>query len=72
MAEELPSIVSTFKVVGRLVKGVADSNDIGLQPDISTATMTVWYGEGLPTLRPRLDTRSRYKASLKTKTERRG
>lgn len=34
MAEELPSVVSTFKVVGRLVKGVADSNDAGLQPEI--------------------------------------
>lgn len=34
MAEDLPSIVSTFKVVGRLVRGVADSNDNGLQPEI--------------------------------------
>lgn len=34
MVEELPPQVSTFKVVGRLVKGVADSNDVGLLPEM--------------------------------------
>lgn len=35
MAEKLPSIVSTFKVVGRLVRSVIDSSDIGQEPDVN-------------------------------------
>jgi len=34
MAEAYPSQVSTFKVVGRLVKGVADSSDVDSAPDL--------------------------------------
>lgn len=34
MAETLPTNMSTFKVVGRMVKGVADSGDLGQAPDV--------------------------------------
>lgn len=34
MAESLPGVISTFTVVGRLVKSVADSLDVGQAPDV--------------------------------------
>ncbi len=34
MADTYPAEVSTFKVVGRFVRGVADSNDVGQAPDL--------------------------------------
>lgn len=34
MAETIPNIISTFTVVGRLVKSVADSADAGTDPDV--------------------------------------
>lgn len=50
MAEDLPSIVSTFKVVGRLMRSVADSNDAGLQPEmLPVADAVVTFN---PTLSP--------------------
>lgn len=54
MAEDLPSLVSTFKVVGRLVKGVVDSDDVGLQPEmipISNAIVTFTPNVNPPVLR---------------------
>lgn len=36
MAESIPSSVSTFMVVGRLVNGVGDSSDVGQDPDIQS------------------------------------
>lgn len=34
MAETYPASISTFKVVGRLIRGVGDSNDVGQDPDV--------------------------------------
>lgn len=34
MAETYPAEVETFKVVGRLVKGIIDSGDVGQNPDV--------------------------------------